>query len=118
METYNEKISIFEIKAATKLQSILSELLTQPSQLLREFQKYKDIIRKKTISQKLGILIVDRIRSCLDTEKEVLLGQLMVGLKSISTSFNNRLSLNEKPDYVGNISWSKQVLGKVQLFML
>ena len=53
-ERYNELIEPLEVLAGKKLQDTLHKLSNQPNQLLREFQKYKDIIKRKRVSQHLG----------------------------------------------------------------
>ncbi|KAJ3337704.1 Cytoplasmic dynein 2 heavy chain 1, partial [Kappamyces sp. JEL0680] len=101
---YNEKMAAIEARAAVKLQALLSNLLQQPSQLLREFQRHKEIIKRKTIAQKL------------EGEKEVLLGQLMATLKTISAELTFRLAATSEAgdSCIANILWSRQTIGKLR----
>lgn len=54
MDIYDEKIKPVESAAASKLKTTLGALQTQPGQFLREFQRYRDIIKRKTIGLELG----------------------------------------------------------------
>lgn len=79
-------------------------------QLLREFQRHKELIKRPTISNELV------------TERETLLGQLTVLIKQIQDDFNQRASGAKDtpkgknlPEVVNAIVWVRQLEAKVSM---
>ncbi|KAI8896032.1 dynein heavy chain and region D6 of dynein motor-domain-containing protein [Globomyces pollinis-pini] len=107
MESYKEDIISIEKIAASKLQRILSSLQSQPSQLLREFHRYKDVIKRQTISREL------------EAEKEILLGQLIASFTDLSKQFADRmhdtknLTARNMTQIVANIIWARQMITRI-----
>jgi dynein heavy chain 2 len=107
VERYKDRIVSLEKKAAFKLKRILGGLHSQPTQLLREFQKYKDIITRQTISEQL------------QSEIEVLVTQLTHSIKAYGKEFEERAveskgatHMNMTP-VISNILWARQVISKL-----
>ncbi|XP_067663541.1 cytoplasmic dynein 2 heavy chain 1-like isoform X1 [Haliotis asinina] len=98
-----------EQKLAGKLRTQFRALDGNPQQMLREFQRYKDLIRRPTISKEMV------------SERETLLGQLTVNIRQISDDFNNRTGGRGKgmpkgknlPDVVNSIIYVRQLEAKV-----
>ncbi|KAH6561492.1 hypothetical protein BASA60_011476 [Batrachochytrium salamandrivorans] len=105
---YNRIIEPVELQCAQRLSAIFGALQAQPSQLLREFQKYRELVRRENIFRQLV------------TERETLFGQLSSSLKSIHTEFRNRtqhISASKGrnlPNIITDIVWSRQTLAKIQ----
>ncbi|KAH9247140.1 hypothetical protein BASA81_015283 [Batrachochytrium salamandrivorans] len=105
---YNRIIEPVELQCAQRLSAIFGSLQAQPSQLLREFQKYRELVRRENIFRQLV------------TERETLFGQLSSSLKSIHTEFRNRtqhISASKGrnlPNIITDIVWSRQTLAKIQ----
>jgi dynein heavy chain 2 len=55
-DRYSENLVGIEKRAVLKLREILGTLHSQPSQLLKEFQRYQDIIKRKAIEVELGVI--------------------------------------------------------------
>lgn len=79
-------------------------------QLLREFQRYKELIKRPSISKELV------------TERETLLGELTLLTKQIQEDFNQKASGMKEtpkgknlPESVNTIVWVKQLEAKVRL---
>ncbi|KAJ3390612.1 Cytoplasmic dynein 2 heavy chain 1 [Lobulomyces angularis] len=105
---FNQTLIPIEEKVATKLRNIFSNLQNQPSQLLREFQKYGVLIKRESVSKNLL------------SEKEILLSQLTIKLKSTSAELKefSQISKESKgknlPLIVNNLVWATQSLLKVE----
>jgi dynein heavy chain 2 len=107
VERYKERIVALEKKAALKLKRILGSLHSQPTQLLREFQKYKDVITRKTISEQL------------ESEIDVLVTQLTHSIKAYAKEYEEMLlhskesaQMNVTP-VISNIMWARKVISKL-----
>ena len=50
---YEKGVTPAEIRIASKLRSKFQQLQAQPHQLLREFQKYRELIKRPNISKEL-----------------------------------------------------------------
>jgi len=75
---------------------------------LREFQRYRELIKRPTISQELV------------TERETLLGQLTILIRQMQDDFNQRASGHKEapkgknlPELVNSIVWVRQLEAKV-----
>ncbi|CAI8019648.1 Cytoplasmic dynein 2 heavy chain 1, partial [Geodia barretti] len=117
-----------ESSIAGKLRSRFHQLEAQPHQLLQEFQRYKELVKRPTISKELM------------PERETLLGQLTSYLRSLRDTYTNlssshphipsshphrdpaQLAAAEKlapptgknmPVVVNNIIWTRQLEAKV-----
>ncbi|KAJ3130163.1 Cytoplasmic dynein 2 heavy chain 1 [Nowakowskiella sp. JEL0407] len=93
-----------EQHVAEKLQSIFSSCSSQPSQLLREFEKYSFLIKREIISRSL------------DAEKETLLNQLLLNLKRVKTALGSKkqeIKGKNISDMVNAMIWSKQELLRI-----
>eukprot|EP00051_Salpingoeca_urceolata_P021875 m.349048 g.349048 ORF g.349048 m.349048 type:complete len:4259 (-) comp19881_c0_seq4:199-12975(-) len=113
---YERKMQPAERKIAEKLRTHLSTLKAQSHQLLREFERYRDLIRRPNISRDLI------------SERETLLAQLSVYIKGAKEDFQKRTvgqigataedSLppagRNVPETVNSIVWSRQLLSKVE----
>ncbi|KAI8925894.1 dynein heavy chain and region D6 of dynein motor-domain-containing protein [Entophlyctis helioformis] len=105
---YNRAIERVETLCAEKLQRIFGSLQTQPAQLLREFQRYRDLVQREAIARHLA------------SERETLLGQLVAVLKSIRNEHRERmhesaaLKGRNLPVVVSNIIWTRQALTKIE----
>jgi dynein heavy chain 2 len=108
---YERGMAPAENKIAQILRSQLGRLEAQPNQLLREFQKYKELVKRPTVSKELL------------SERETLLGQLAVYVKTLKDEFSERgMSSTDKeghpqgkniPEVVGSIIWARQLDAKV-----
>jgi dynein heavy chain 2 len=91
----------------------------QTYQLIREYQKYKDIVKRPVISKELA------------QERETLLGQLNTFLSKTRDDFETRskqvvsgnassstddkpLSGRNLPEIVNNLVWARQIQSKVE----
>ncbi|KAJ3215292.1 Cytoplasmic dynein 2 heavy chain 1 [Dinochytrium kinnereticum] len=75
---YNKSINTAEQEVAGRLRDVFVTLQNQPHQLLQEFQKYYDLVKREKISKYLA------------SEKDSLLNQLMASLKMIKSEFKDR----------------------------
>ena len=50
---YDRGMASAELRIASKLRRKFHELEAQPHQLLREFQRYKELVRRPTVSKEL-----------------------------------------------------------------
>ena len=50
---YDRGVAPAELRIATKLRKKFHELEAQPHQLLREFQRYKELVRRPAVSKEL-----------------------------------------------------------------
>eukprot|EP01105_Mastigella_eilhardi_P022238 TRINITY_DN5471_c0_g1_i1.p1 TRINITY_DN5471_c0_g1~~TRINITY_DN5471_c0_g1_i1.p1 ORF type:complete len:3987 (-),score=1077.90 TRINITY_DN5471_c0_g1_i1:1263-13184(-) len=103
-----------EVAVAQILQGSVTALAQQPYQLLKEFQKYQDLISRPAVAKLLA------------NERERFLGQLISYVTSMRDEFSKRaeemLESDQKilqigrnvPDIVNNIVWARQLLSKVE----
>lgn len=73
VEQFEAILEPAEQRIAGKLRDQLRQCLKQPHQLLREFQRYKELVRRPTIFKELV------------TEREALLAELTTFLKQVSS---------------------------------
>ncbi|XP_033632471.1 cytoplasmic dynein 2 heavy chain 1-like isoform X2 [Asterias rubens] len=105
---YHRAMAPAEQRIAGKLRSQLRNLEASPQQLLREFLKNKELVSRESVRKELV------------SERETLLGQLQVYLKSIKDDFNIRISDTgpptgkNLPEVVNNIVWVRQLEAKVE----
>ncbi|PRP81711.1 hypothetical protein PROFUN_10811 [Planoprotostelium fungivorum] len=113
-----EKVMVpIEQRVAGKLRKIFAGLGDSTVQLLREYQRYKELVQQPTISKELS------------QEREVFLGQLLNYVDAVRDDFENRSkgvsgaksTQNEQPlmgknlpEVVNNIVWVKQILAKTE----
>uniref|UniRef100_F7FIP1 Dynein cytoplasmic 2 heavy chain 1 n=1 Tax=Monodelphis domestica TaxID=13616 RepID=F7FIP1_MONDO len=109
---YEKIIGPAEQKIAGKLKNYISEIQDSPQQLLQAFLKYKELVKRPTISKELIL------------ERETLLTRLMDSVKDFRTDFDNRchgipgeitgpLSGKNLSEVVNNIVWVRQLELKV-----
>uniref|UniRef100_A0A4W3JMF3 Cytoplasmic dynein 2 heavy chain 1 n=1 Tax=Callorhinchus milii TaxID=7868 RepID=A0A4W3JMF3_CALMI len=105
---YERAIAPSEQKIASKLKLSIVEVQDNPQQLFQAFQKYKELIKRPSISKQLL------------SERETLLAKLIDYIKGIHTDFENRrsgtpgepsgpLTGKNLPEVVNNIVWVKQL---------
>ncbi|XP_022103094.1 cytoplasmic dynein 2 heavy chain 1-like isoform X1 [Acanthaster planci] len=105
---YHRAMAPAEQRIAGKLRSQLRNLEASPQQLLREFLKNKELVSR------------EGVRKELVSERETLLGQLQVYLKTIKDDFNTRITDTSPPtgknlpEVVNNIVWVRQLEAKVE----
>ncbi|KAI8842138.1 dynein heavy chain and region D6 of dynein motor-domain-containing protein [Chytridium lagenaria] len=105
---YTKRINPAEHEVAGRLRNIFITLQNQPHQLLQEFQKYYEIIKRDTIAKQIA------------TEKDSLVNQLNASLKVIKSEFKDRTHTAKKDSgrnvsqYVQNILWARQTITKVE----
>ncbi|KAJ8297985.1 hypothetical protein KUTeg_024516 [Tegillarca granosa] len=75
---YDRIMSPVEQKIAGKLRSQFKGLDGYPQQMLREFQRYKELIKRPSISKEMV------------SERETLLGQLSVNIREVEDDFQKR----------------------------
>uniref|UniRef100_H3AMW9 Uncharacterized protein n=1 Tax=Latimeria chalumnae TaxID=7897 RepID=H3AMW9_LATCH len=109
---YDRAIAPAEQKIAGKLKGCIVEVQDNPQQLLQAFQKYKELVKRPSISKDLM------------SERETLLARLLDYVKSIRSDFESRchgvpgdpsgpLSGRNLPEVVNNIIWVRQLELKV-----
>uniref|UniRef100_A0ABM5FWF4 Cytoplasmic dynein 2 heavy chain 1 n=2 Tax=Agamidae TaxID=81953 RepID=A0ABM5FWF4_9SAUR len=112
LRQYERVIAPAEQKIASKLKTYLSEIEDSPQQLLQAFQKYKELVRRPSISKELLL------------ERETLLAKLQDSVKDYQTDFETRchgtpgeasgpLSGKNLSEVVNNIVWVRQLQLKV-----
>uniref|UniRef100_A0A8C6BTL0 Dynein cytoplasmic 2 heavy chain 1 n=1 Tax=Monodon monoceros TaxID=40151 RepID=A0A8C6BTL0_MONMO len=105
---YEKIIAPVEQKIAGKLKNYISEIQDSPQQLLQAFLKYKELVKRPTISKELML------------ERETLLARLMDSVKDFRLDFENRcrgipgdasgpLSGKNLSEVVNNIVWVRQL---------
>ncbi|ESO93665.1 hypothetical protein LOTGIDRAFT_209197 [Lottia gigantea] len=108
---YERAMGPAEQKIAAKLRGQFRGLDGYPQQLLREFQRYKALIKRPTIRREMA------------SERETLLGQLTVYVRQISEDFNARIGGRggksipkgkNLPDIVNNIIYVRQLEAKIE----
>uniref|UniRef100_A0A803SUA0 Dynein cytoplasmic 2 heavy chain 1 n=1 Tax=Anolis carolinensis TaxID=28377 RepID=A0A803SUA0_ANOCA len=109
---YERIIAPAEQKIASKMKTFISEIQDSPQQLLQAFQKYKELVRRPSISKELLL------------ERETLLAKLQDSIKDYQTDFETRchgtpgdasgpLSGKNLSEVVNNIVWVRQLQLKV-----
>ncbi|PNI44695.1 DYNC2H1 isoform 3 [Pan troglodytes] len=109
---YEKIIAPAEQKIAGKLKNYISEIQDSPQQLLQAFLKYKELVKRPTISKELML------------ERETLLARLVDSIKDFRLDFENRcrgipgdasgpLSGKNLSEVVNNIVWVRQLELKV-----
>uniref|UniRef100_A0A8C5YQN7 Cytoplasmic dynein 2 heavy chain 1 n=1 Tax=Marmota marmota marmota TaxID=9994 RepID=A0A8C5YQN7_MARMA len=109
---YEKIIAPAEQKIAGKLKNYISEIQDSPQQLLQAFLKYKELVKRPTISKELML------------ERETLLARLVDSVKDFRSDFENRcrgvpgdasgpLSGKNLSEVVNNIVWVRQLELKV-----
>ncbi|XP_043547742.1 cytoplasmic dynein 2 heavy chain 1 isoform X2 [Chiloscyllium plagiosum] len=110
---FERSIAPSEQKVASKLKVFIVEVQDNPQQLLQAFQKYKELIKRPSISKELL------------SEREMLLAKLTEYIKGICTDFESRrrgipgepsgpLSGKNLPEVVNNIVWVRQLQLKAE----
>lgn len=79
--TFNKAIAPLEERACASLRSTFSALNGQPSQMLREFHKYLELIKRDSVAKKLS------------TEREVLISQLNLKVKQTQSELREYILL-------------------------
>ncbi|XP_038236236.1 cytoplasmic dynein 2 heavy chain 1 isoform X1 [Dermochelys coriacea] len=109
---YERIVAPVEQKVASKLKTFISEIQDSPQQLLQAFQKYKELVKRPSISKELLF------------ERETLLARLQDSVKDFRTDFEARchgvpgdvsgpLSGKNLSEVVNNIVWVRQLQLKV-----
>ncbi|KAJ6633478.1 hypothetical protein lerEdw1_014502, partial [Lerista edwardsae] len=109
---YERIISPAEQKIASKLKTFLSEIQDSPQQLLQAFQKYKELVKRPSVSKELLL------------ERETLLVKLQDSVRDYQTDFETRchgvpgeasgpLAGKNLSEVVNNIVWVRQLQLKV-----
>ncbi|XP_025088458.1 cytoplasmic dynein 2 heavy chain 1-like isoform X3 [Pomacea canaliculata] len=107
---YERAMEPAQQKVAGKLRTQFQVLDGNPQQLLREFQRFKELIKRPAI------------RKLMVSERETLLGQLMVHVRQISEDFSIRTGHRggkgvpkgkNLPDVVNNIVYVRQLEAKI-----
>ncbi|KAK7489861.1 hypothetical protein BaRGS_00018883, partial [Batillaria attramentaria] len=107
---YERAMEPAQQKIAGKLRSQFHLLDGNPQQLLREFQRYKELIKRPAISKQMV------------SERETLLGQLTVHVRQISEDFSIRTGHRggkgvpkgkNLPEVVNNIVYVRQLEAKI-----
>ncbi|KAJ8280434.1 hypothetical protein GJAV_G00054510 [Gymnothorax javanicus] len=110
---YERAISPAEQEAAGRLKVSIGDVQDNPQQLLQVFQKYKEVIKRPSVSKDLL------------PERETLLAKLLDDLKGLRTDFESRchglpgeksgpLAGRNLPEVVNNIVWVRQLALKVE----
>ncbi|KAJ3022561.1 Cytoplasmic dynein 2 heavy chain 1 [Thoreauomyces humboldtii] len=103
---YYKALESVELRATTRLRALFGGLQGSTTQLLREFQRYSDLIKRESFARQL--------------ERDALLGQLTSGLKNLQIDFQERqMQATEHksknlPNAVNNIVWARQSAIKVR----
>ncbi|KAK6172722.1 hypothetical protein SNE40_016326 [Patella caerulea] len=108
---YERAMGPAEQKISAKLRGQFRGLEGYPQQLLREFQRYKALIKRPTIRKEMA------------SERETLLGQLTVHVRQVGEDFNSRTGGRggksvpkgkNLPDVVNNIIFVRQLEAKIE----
>ncbi|KAJ3309792.1 Cytoplasmic dynein 2 heavy chain 1 [Boothiomyces sp. JEL0838] len=107
-QKFNEIVHLYDTttlqvkeKAISNLQKILSNLQNQPNQLKKEFQKYKALIEKPSVSVRL------------ESEKQNFLAHSINWLKKISLNFADKKTEYNLTPVIGNIIWARQTINRI-----
>ncbi|XP_064610087.1 cytoplasmic dynein 2 heavy chain 1-like isoform X3 [Liolophura sinensis] len=109
---YERAMAPAEQKIAGKLRTQFRAIDSNPQQLLREFQRHKELIKRPIINKEMV------------SERETLLGQLSVHLKQVHDDFMSRTDARSGskgtpkgknlPDVVNSIVYVRQLEAKVE----
>ncbi|XP_033109038.1 cytoplasmic dynein 2 heavy chain 1-like [Anneissia japonica] len=105
---YERAMGPAEQRIAGKLRAQFRNLSKNSHQLLREFQRYKELIKR------------DSVKKELVSERETLLQQLQQYIKNIKEDFNTRVNEGKPklgknlPEVTNNIVWVRQLEAKVE----
>uniref|UniRef100_A0A8C9S5I7 Cytoplasmic dynein 2 heavy chain 1 n=1 Tax=Scleropages formosus TaxID=113540 RepID=A0A8C9S5I7_SCLFO len=110
---FERTIAPAELEIATRLKAWIGEVQDSPQQLLQAFQKYKELIKRPTVSKNLL------------SERETLLAKLLDYIKGLRSDFEGRchgipgeksgpIAGKNLPEVVNNIVWVRQLLLKVE----
>ena len=120
VRAYEERLAPVERHIADNFRKQMQSMSDQPQQLLREFGRYKQLLRRPNISQ------------VLRSERETLLVRLLSHLEQIDEDFENRSSsvdsgrnrsgsskhqppIGKNTSFcVNNVVWGKQLRNKVK----
>ncbi|XP_012944204.1 cytoplasmic dynein 2 heavy chain 1 [Aplysia californica] len=106
---YERSMEPAQQRIAGKLRSQFRQLDQNPQQLLREFQRYKELVRRPIITKELV------------AERETLLGQLITYVRQVNEDFNSRTGRGSgqipkgknNPSIVNNIIFVRQLEAKI-----
>ncbi|XP_055895255.1 cytoplasmic dynein 2 heavy chain 1-like isoform X1 [Biomphalaria glabrata] len=110
VQQYERSMEPSQQRIAGKLRNQFRQLDQNPQQLLREFQRYKELVRRPTITKELI------------AERETLLGQLITFVRQVNEDFNSCTGKGGKdripkgknnPEVVNNIIYVKQLEAKI-----
>ncbi|XP_057314672.1 cytoplasmic dynein 2 heavy chain 1-like isoform X2 [Hydractinia symbiolongicarpus] len=108
---YSKSIEPIEDRIATKLREKFNNTKAKSFQLLREFQRYKELINRPNI------------KKALTAERETLLGQLQEHVKNLKADFHAKSTYakGEGPpkglnmsDMINHVVWARQLQAKVK----
>ncbi|KAJ3189734.1 Cytoplasmic dynein 2 heavy chain 1 [Gaertneriomyces sp. JEL0708] len=104
---YYNDIERVEQRAALQLRSIFASLHGTPSQLVREFQRYAELVKRTSVAKHLEL------------EREALVSQLLGALRAMRTEFHERVREAKEskgknvPVTVHQIVWAQQSILKL-----
>ncbi|CAL1541204.1 unnamed protein product [Lymnaea stagnalis] len=110
VQQYERSMEPAQHRIAGKLRNQFRQLDQNPQQLLREFQRYKELVKRPTITKELI------------AERETLLGQLITYIRQVSEEFNSRTGRGgsnhvpkgkNNPDIVNNVIYVRQLEAKI-----
>ncbi|KAG1684369.1 Cytoplasmic dynein 2 heavy chain 1 [Nymphon striatum] len=105
---FEQALAPAEQRVALKLRNILRSKETNALQLMQEFKRFQQLIKRPTITKELS------------SEREMLLGQLKNYVKTVSRQFNSQSSdsstvpnLPNTPETMSQIMWIRQLQAKL-----
>ncbi|KAK3801155.1 hypothetical protein RRG08_006872 [Elysia crispata] len=109
VQQYERSMEPAQQRIAGKLRNQFRQLDQNPQQLLREFQRYKELVKRPTITKELV------------AERETLLGQQIMYIRQMNEDFNSRTGRGNKsipkgmnnPEIVNNIIYVRQLEAKI-----
>ncbi|KAJ3042257.1 Cytoplasmic dynein 2 heavy chain 1 [Rhizophlyctis rosea] len=108
VEAYKRALLPLDQRVAFKLRSIFGALQNSPAQLLREFQRYAQLVKRPTIAKQLA------------SERETLLGQLVTEIREMQKKLSERSDEQKDkfgrnlPTSVASILWARQTISKIE----
>ncbi|KAI9209802.1 uncharacterized protein BJ171DRAFT_594818 [Polychytrium aggregatum] len=108
VDQYNKNIQPIQHRVAAKLRSLFNSIQSQPRQLLREFQRYRELLSQEVIARQLV------------PEREALLEQLINGMKQTRAEFTDKSNQTKfkmgknLPTAVSKIIWARQAINKIE----
>lgn len=115
LANYEKIMHSAEQRVAAKLRKYFASLGDQTYQLLKEFQRYKEVISRPTVSKELV------------QEREVLLGQLISDLGQLRDDFSQRTkalgsgnpeeqppAARNMPEIVNHVVWVRQIITRAE----